>query len=180
MKPPPVRILNVIVSSKVDSGLDIELLANKLHQAVYDPEVFPGLIYRRQKPKATIIMFSTGKITSVGSRSERAARHSLNLMARYIRRLTRKNVALSKISTENVVAMSDVGCAVDVEKAVERKIKGTYDPEQFPGFICRLKNSVTVLIFSSGKIICVGSKSEYEAKSSIHHMYSTLADLECL
>lgn len=64
-----LTIVNVVASTFVKSTIDIEKLAMIPKQVNYEPEVFPGLIYRRQNPKATVIMFASGKITSVGTKS---------------------------------------------------------------------------------------------------------------
>jgi transcription initiation factor TFIID TATA-box-binding protein len=37
---------------------------------LYEPEQFPGLIYRMQEPKAVILLFSTGKLVCTGARKE--------------------------------------------------------------------------------------------------------------
>ena len=74
-----VRIVNVVASTRVQGELDIEKLAFMLKHANYEPELFPGLVYRRQKPKATLIMFASGKITSVGARSEMQAKKTIEV-----------------------------------------------------------------------------------------------------
>ena len=35
----------------------------------YEPEQFPGLVYRVEEPKAVILVFGSGKIVCVGARS---------------------------------------------------------------------------------------------------------------
>lgn len=173
-------ILNVVSSTRTDLPLDIEQLATKLRHVVYEPEMFPGLIYRRHDPKATIIMFSTGKIVSIGSKSERVARKSLRATASEIARLTEEQVVLGKMKTENVVAMFDAEYPIDIRKLAAQHPNTKYEPDKFPGAICQLKKGVTVLIFKSGKMVLVGSKSEYEAKSRILHAYRMLEASDCI
>jgi transcription initiation factor TFIID TATA-box-binding protein len=174
----PISVENVIVSTRASQPLDIELLASKLSHIIYEPEVFCGLVYRREVPKATITMFSTGKITSTGSKSERTARESLHATASEIVHLTGKSIALRGFKTENVVATASVGYPIDVEKFVRQHSNTTYEPGQFPGAFCRLREAV-VLLFASGKVVTVGAKSESEASSSIQQVYRMLREFGC-
>ena len=176
---PNVKVVNVVVSTKADRQIDIELLVTKMPHVIYEPENFPGLIYRRRDPKATIIMFSTGKIVSIGSRSEETARESIIATISEIMSIEREKIRVERITTENVAAISDIGCEIDIEKAVNCGIKVMYEPEQFPGVIYRVRDNLVALIFKSGKIISVGSKSEDEARSIIHLACKILEESDC-
>lgn len=180
MSTPNVKVVNVVVSTKADRQIDIELLVTKLSHVIYEPESFPGLIYRRRDPKATIIMFSTGKIVSIGSRSEEAARESIITTISEIASIRKENITVKTMTTENVTAISDIGCQIDIEKAANCGIKAMYKPEQFPGLIYRVRDNIVALIFKSGKILSVGSKSENEARSIIHFTYKNLEESGCL
>jgi transcription initiation factor TFIID TATA-box-binding protein len=138
------------------------------------------LIYRREEPKATIIMFYTGKIASTGTRSERAAKQSLEITASDIAGLMEEQVTLGRIRTENVVALFDVGSPICVEEFARQYVDARYEPGRFSGVICRLKGSITLLVFRTGKIVSVGSKSEYEARSSMWHAYRLLHKWNCI
>ena len=37
---------------------------------IYEPEQFPGLIYRMENPKAVILIFSSGKLVCTGAKKE--------------------------------------------------------------------------------------------------------------
>ena len=175
-----VTIVNVIVSTKADRQINIEMLATNLTHAIYEPESFSGLIYRRCDPKATIIMFATGKIVSIGSSSEGIARESILTTISEIVNIEKENITVERITTENVVAISDIGYQIDIKKAVNCGIKALYRPEQFPGVIYRVRDIIVALIFKSGKILSVGSKSEEEAKSTINLTYKILKESGCL
>jgi transcription initiation factor TFIID TATA-box-binding protein len=72
------------------------------------------------------------------------------------------------IRIENVVAVATLDQKIDLE-AVFKWIPGVeYVPEKFPGLICKLKRPRTsLLIFSTGKMVCTGAKSSREAKRAI-------------
>lgn len=166
-----VRTVNVVASTKLDTTLNLETLYRSLSHVQYEPEIFAGLIYRREKPKATIIIFSTGRIVSVGTNSEETAKSSL--------RETLNEMGMrshAPIYIENVVAVADLRKTIDIEKFIRRDNpfnRVFYEPEQFPGLICRYKG-VVFLIFHTGKITVVGAKAEKQARRMIRRISAFL------
>lgn len=177
---PSVKVVNVVVSTNANRQINIELLSTKLQKAVYEPEIFPGLIYRRNNPKATVIIFSTGKIVSIGSRSKNLACESIMATISEIERIEGDNIRVERIRVENVVAVSDLCHYVDIDKIINCGIEHMHKPEGFHGVIHRVKNDIAVIIFKSGKTISVGSKSENEAKTTIYLTFEILKNNGCL
>ena len=56
----------------VGGEIDLEEAACALQKTVYDPEQFPGLIFRMDDPSITFLLFSKGKIVCAGARSEKS------------------------------------------------------------------------------------------------------------
>jgi transcription initiation factor TFIID TATA-box-binding protein len=74
----------------------------------------------------------------------------------------------AKLSIENVVASATLNQKVDLNAVVKGYPGVEYRPEQFPGLVFRLKRPKTAtLIFSSGKMVCTGAKSEKEARRAV-------------
>jgi transcription initiation factor TFIID TATA-box-binding protein len=72
------------------------------------------------------------------------------------------------ISVENVVASADVMQKMDLNDITRKFPDVEYHPDQFPGLVFRLKTPKTAtLIFTSGKMVCTGSKSEELAKKAV-------------
>jgi len=69
----------------------------------------------------------------------------------------------------NVVATSNFGCRVDMEK-VAWACYGEYNPRTFRAVKLRLADSPksTALVFASGKVVCTGSPSECAALVSVN------------
>ena len=72
----------------------------------------------------------------------------------------------------NIVATIDMKRKFDLNKLTLTIRNSIYEPEQFPGLIAKItkQTSLTFLIFSSGKIVIVGAKSEEELNESTKHM----------
>jgi transcription initiation factor TFIID TATA-box-binding protein len=72
------------------------------------------------------------------------------------------------VSVENVVASADVMQKMDLNEITRTFPDVEYHPDQFPGLVFRLKTPKTAtLIFTSGKMVCTGSKSEEMARKAV-------------
>ena len=72
------EIINIVSSCDVNFPIRLRQLNYDLrykynikgNKVYYEPEVFPGLIYRMEKPKVTVLMFANGKINFVGAKKQ--------------------------------------------------------------------------------------------------------------
>lgn len=79
------------------------------------------------------------------------------------------------VSVENVVASASVDQRIDLNEITLTFPDVEYHPDQFPGLVFRLKAPKTaILIFSSGKMVCTGSKSELMAQKAISTVIQSL------
>ena len=79
------------------------------------------------------------------------------------------------VSVENVVASADVMQKMDLNDITRKFPDVEYHPDSFPGLVFRLKTPKTAtLIFSSGKMVCTGSKSEELAKKAVKTVVQNL------
>ncbi|MHA1674956.1 MAG: TATA-box-binding protein [Promethearchaeota archaeon] len=67
---PRVTIQNIVASGDINCSIDLNLASVVMDNAMYEPEVFPGLIYRMAKPKTVFLLFSTGKIVCTGAKNK--------------------------------------------------------------------------------------------------------------
>jgi transcription initiation factor TFIID TATA-box-binding protein len=81
------------------------------------------------------------------------------------------------VSIENVVASASVNQTVDLNQITKNFVDVEYHPDQFPGLVFRLKNPKTAtLIFSSGKMVCTGAKSEEQARKAVEQVVKRLRE----
>tara|TARA_B110000438_G_scaffold112555_1_gene110455 strand:- start:1577 stop:2137 length:561 start_codon:yes stop_codon:yes gene_type:complete len=72
------------------------------------------------------------------------------------------------VSIENVVASATVDQKMDLNQITKKFPDVEYHPDQFPGLVFRLKSPKTAtLIFTSGKMVCTGAKSEQMSKNAV-------------
>jgi len=67
---PEIRIQNIVASASLGGKIDLERSAFALGRTMYEPEQFPGLIYRMDVPKVVILLFASGKLVCTGAKRE--------------------------------------------------------------------------------------------------------------
>jgi transcription initiation factor TFIID TATA-box-binding protein len=67
---PEIQIQNMVASAGLGGHIDLEKVSYSLKRTMYEPEQFPGLIYRMEDPKVVILIFSTGKLVCTGAKKE--------------------------------------------------------------------------------------------------------------
>jgi len=75
---PEIKIQNIVASGSVGMDLNLNVLAMKLENTEYEPEQFPGLVYKLDEAKATFLLFSNGKIVCTGTKSEKEVHAALD------------------------------------------------------------------------------------------------------
>lgn len=66
---PKIEVQNVVASGSIEMDLNLNTLAVKLRNTEYEPEQFPGLVYKLgDGSRATFLLFSNGKIVCTGTR----------------------------------------------------------------------------------------------------------------
>ncbi len=170
-----VEIQNVVVTGDLHQNLDLYSVLNASIGAEYNPQRFPGLIYRLKMPKTSTLLFSTGKMVCTGARSERSARTAIRRIVNELKAHGIVIVRNPEVSVQNIVATGDLNCTLDLEDVAERLTRTIYEPEQFPGLIYRLDAPKTVfLIFASGKLVITGAKREVEVGLAAGKLRETL------
>ena len=174
------RIHNVVATANFDQSLDLNAIAVAFPEADYRPSVFPGLGFKLKKPKTCTLIFSSGKMVCTGAKSERQARKAILTVARELRSTGIAITGKPEITVQNMVASGTLGGPIDLDDLCERVEVGgrlIYEPEQFPAAIYRTgKGSVVFLIFSSGKAVCVGAKTEEEVREAVGNLRRVLVE----
>ena len=67
---PEIQIQNIVSSAGLGGRIDLEKVTYSLKRTMYEPEQFPGLIYRMDDPKVVILIFASGKLVCTGAKKE--------------------------------------------------------------------------------------------------------------
>jgi len=66
---PKVKIQNIVASAKLDLKVNLDMLALECENTEYEPEQFPGLVFRLDEPKTVMLIFRSGKIIITGAKT---------------------------------------------------------------------------------------------------------------
>jgi transcription initiation factor TFIID TATA-box-binding protein len=88
-----------------------------------------------------------------------------------------KKLLKPEFKVENIVASADLGVDLDLYSIAKASPDVDYEPEQFPGAICKIRDPKSaLLLFKNGKIICTGAKTEADIRRAINQVIKIVKD----
>jgi transcription initiation factor TFIID TATA-box-binding protein len=75
---PELKIQNIVASASLGGRIDLEQAVSTLVKTMYEPEQFPGLIYRMDEPKVVILIFASGNLVCTGAKREQDVYDAVN------------------------------------------------------------------------------------------------------
>jgi len=175
-----IKVQNIVASTTFAEKLDLDMIAQSLEDAEYEPEQFPGLVYRLDEPKTATLLFRSGKANCTGAKNVEDVRKTVNIIAEKLRKLGVDVYKDLKIVIQNIVAISDLGTELNLnEVAMGLGLENVeYEPEQFPGLVYRIKEpKVAMLLFGSGKIVCTGARRIEDVSIAVEKLSKELSSL---
>jgi transcription initiation factor TFIID TATA-box-binding protein len=148
-----------------------------LDGADYEPEQFPGLIYRLKEPKTATLLFRSGKVVCTGAKGLDQVKQAIDKVMEQVRKAGVTLDIEPKIDVQNIVASSDLGQKVNLNViAITLGLdRVEYEPEQFPGLVYRLDDpKVVLLIFGSGKLVCAGARIPQDIEKAVEKITKEL------
>ncbi|MBS3781255.1 MAG: TATA-box-binding protein [Candidatus Thermoplasmatota archaeon] len=177
MQDSKIKIENVVASSSLGEELDLEKVNRALDRSEYDPDKFPGLIYKLEEPNTSLLLFSSGKVVCTGGVTVEEPQRSVEKVKRLLNENGIDTTDEVKAEIQNIVASYDLENEFNLNSlAITLGLERVeYEPEQFPGLVYRFKDSpVVLLLFGSGRMVCTGSKSEEQLKGGVEKIEDEL------
>jgi len=178
-----VRVENIVASATFAEKLDLDMIAQSLEEAEYEPEQFPGLVYRLKNPKTATLLFRSGKANCTGAKNLGDVSKTIDIIAEKLKKLDVDVFKKIDIVVQNMVATADLGGELNLnEVAMGLGLENVeYEPEQFPGLVYRVKEpKVVMLLFGSGKIVCTGGKNTEDVSTAVEKVSDELTSLGLL
>ena len=82
---PKITVQNIVASGSIDMSLNLNYLALELENTEYEPEQFPGLVYKLIEPNATFLLFSNGKLVCTGTKNNQQLEDSMKQLIKTIK-----------------------------------------------------------------------------------------------
>lgn len=175
-----IRIQNMSSTANLGVRLDLKKIALKCRNTEFNPRRFGAVIMRLREPKATALIFASGKICVTGVKSTHNATLAVKKFAYIVERVGFQPKEFMDFKVQNMVGTTDVGFPIRLEGLVyAHSAFASYEPELFPGLIYRLVSPrVVFLIFVSGKIVITGAKKESDLSSALAKLYPVLVEFK--
>jgi transcription initiation factor TFIID TATA-box-binding protein len=178
---PTIKIQNIVASAALNQRISLKKIVEKFPHAEYSPKVFPGLVFRLKKPKTATLIFETGKMVCTGAKSEKEAIQAVNKVTKELKTHGIPIDNKPAITIQNIVASAELNGEIDLENVVYKLKRVMYEPEQFPGAVYRMDvPKVVFLIFSAGKLVCVGAKKEGDVYEAVGKLQALLEEQELI
>jgi len=178
---PIISIENVVASATIEQRLDLKEITKKFPDVEWNPDQFPGAVFRLKNPKTATLLFRSGKMVCTGAKSEELARKAVKTVVQKLRKRKIKIKKEATVTIQNIVASINLGGRIHLEEVARRLPRSMYEPEQFPGLVHRMLDPKTViLIFSSGKLVCTGGKTEKDVYRSVNQLHNLLEEKDLM
>ncbi|XP_075974768.1 uncharacterized protein LOC142975665 [Anticarsia gemmatalis] len=170
-----IRVQNCV--STVHLGCELKLLDIycRTRFSEYNPARFHGVVMKIIDPRATALVFRSGKVLCTGLRNEHDSYIAARKFARIIQKLGYPAKFLD-FKIQNFIATADLRFPIRLEALQQAHGQfASYEPELFPGLVYRMvRPRVVLLIFVNGKIVFTGGKTRNEIHEALDIIYPIL------
>jgi len=172
-----VRLQNISSTANLGVRLDLKQIALRCRNTEFNPRRFAAVIMRLREPRATALIFASGKMCVTGTKSTHNAALAAQRFAYIVEKVGFKPTMID-FKVQNMVGTLDVGFPIRLEGLVyAHSTFASYEPELFPGLIYRLVSPrVVLLIFVSGKVVITGAKTEKDMTDALTGIYPVLVE----
>ena len=179
-----LRVENIVATANLFTHLDLDKVMTALQNPSlresfvlpkYNPEEFPGIIYHPYRSGIALLIFSSGKLVVTGAKSFDDIQAAVSKLVEVLSKIGVKFYRTPEIVLQNMVFSGDLGREFNLNSVALTLHNCEFEPEIFPGIIYRVREpKAAILLFSSGRIVCSGVKSEHDAWRAIRKLLREL------
>ncbi|KAK0666820.1 hypothetical protein QBC41DRAFT_280259 [Cercophora samala] len=184
---PVPQLQNFVATVNLDCRIDLAYLSQRARNVEYRPRRFNAVIMRIRDPRTTALIFATGRMVITGAKTEALARLAARKHAYAVQKCG-FNPKFRDFAVQNIIGSVNAGFHIRLEGLANRyfTVGAHYMPEIFPGLSFKQylgsredgtpRSNPTLLIFTTGKIVITGAKSEEDLRASFARAYPLLLD----
>ncbi|CAM6108413.1 unnamed protein product [Calypogeia fissa] len=173
------KMTNVVSGFNIGVQVDPNQIARKAMNAEYNPKRFNAVIMRIREPKATALIFPSGRLIVTGAKNEDDSKLACRKVARILQKLGYRT-KFTDWKVINMVGMIEFPFAINLARLHHHpSLNGQWEPELFPALIGKiLKPKITLLIFSSGKVVLLGFTQRQDLDTALHKLLPVLLEFK--
>ncbi|MSS75313.1 TATA-box-binding protein [Candidatus Pacearchaeota archaeon] len=166
-----LKVQNIVATASLGKEVSLTKLARSQSNTEYNPEQFPGLVLRIEKPKSAVLVFSSGNLVCTGTKSVAQVKEVIKAVMKQIGKIGVRITTVPKITVQNIVASGSIDLQLNLNVLALQLENTEYEPEQFPGLVYKLVDpTATFLLFSNGKLVCTGTKNKQQLDDSMEQL----------
>lgn len=125
-----IRIQNIASTANLGVRLDLKKIALKCRNTEFNPRRFGAVIMRLREPRATALIFASGKICVTGVKSTHDATLACKKFHYIIERIGFKPKEYMDFKVQNIVGTADLGFPIRLEGLVyAHSAFASFEPE---------------------------------------------------
>ncbi len=173
------KIQNLVATASLGKAVPLVKLARTNPNTTYNPEQFPGLVLGIAKPKAKVLVFSSGNLVCTGTKSKQQVKEVIKQVIKQLRKVGVKVTEVPEITVQNIVANGEINMSLNLNELSLLLENTEYEPEQFPGLVYKLdRPNATFLLFTNGKLVCTGTKNRKELEESMQILIKRIKEVQ--
>ncbi len=172
---------NLILSVETHISMDLQKISETFPEAVFEPEKIPSVLLNYDNPSRMVFITTQGKLVCTGSKTKEQATEAIS---ETIDLLKEKNFIDDSASiiykTESIVVSKNLNVSLPLDR-IESELPSdhcNYNKSKDP-WLEYHQPTYSMLLFSSGNIVCTGNITLDESKVAFSHMEDILASMGC-
>ena len=178
-----LKIENIVSSGSVAHAIDLEFISATIKDCTFSRRKFPGAVYHMQDPKSAALIFESGRVVITGLHRPEDTPAALQNILNNLKKAGITCLDKPEVAITNIVCSCDLGYPLNLGRimvALMDHERVEYEPEVFPGLVCRISDpKIVFLLFSSGKIIITGGKNMEHVKVGQRILREKLSAVAC-
>nr|WP_319375790.1 TATA-box-binding protein [uncultured Methanoregula sp.] len=173
-----LKIQNIVSAGSVAETIDLEHIGNTIPNCTFSKKKFPGAVIHMENPKSAALVFASGRIVLTGQKKIEDIPLALQNLLFHFTKAGIPCREVPQLRITNIVCTYDLGFPLNlvrITNALMDTEQVEYEPEAFPGLVCRIKEpKIVFLLFSSGKIVVTGATVIDDAKIGLNVLMDKL------
>lgn len=174
-----LSIQNIVTSGSIADSIDLEFISNNIQNCRLSRKNFPGAVYHMQNPKSVALIFESGRIILTGLMKPEDIPQALENLLHVLKDAGVKCQERPQVAVKNIVCTYNLGAPCNLVRILTSLMDTEmveYEPECFPGLVCRITDpKIVFLIFSSGKIVITGGMNLNDIKRGLDLLIEKLS-----
>ena len=167
-------LFNVMSSFQVNCKLNLRHISQQAKNCVYNPKKFSAVIMTIANPSATALVFKSGVIRVMGTKTVADSKIASKKFAKIIKKLGYE-VHYSHFKVTNLMAKCNVQFTISMMKLNDYLDGSLYEPESYAGLVYRMvEPKITIIVFRTGKVVFCGTQDEQSINEAYHKIYNVL------